>query len=294
MSYPEFPKFNTAINALENELEEKQAKLFSDLSTWDRVLLARHPDRPYTLDYIEEIFTDFMELKGDKVYGDDPAIIGGFAKLNGEKLMLIGHQKGRTVAERQYRNFGMAHPEGYRKALRLMKLAEKTNTPIITFIDTPGAYPGLASEERHIGKAIADNLMECFLIKVPIISIVIGEGGSGGALGIGVADNVFMLENSYYSVISPEGCASILWVDANRAEEAAKELKISSQQLKELGIVEEFIKEPLGGAHKDFSLTFKNTKEILVRSLKALQKKSKRSLLDSRYHRFKNFGRFKK
>ena len=207
--------------------------------------------------------------------------------------MLIGHQKGRKLSDRQKRNFGMAHPEGYRKALRLMKLAEKTKIPIITFIDTPGAFPGLASEKRHIGKAIADNLLECFLIKTPIIAIVIGEGGSGGALGIGIADSVFMLENSYYSVISPEGCASILWGDSNRMEEAAKELKIVAHQLKKLNIVESIIQEPLEGAHKDFEATFKNTKNAIIDSLKKIEKMSINSLLDNRYSRFRKFGKLK-
>lgn len=280
------------IKSLEDKILKKQRDIFNQLSPWDRTLLARHPQRPYFLDYISGIFNDFIELKGDRCYGDDPAIVGGFAKLEKQKVMLIGHQKGREVQERTKRNFGMAHPEGYRKALRLMKLAEKVSIPIITFIDTPGAFPGVASEERHVGEAIACNLRECFSIKSPIISIIIGEGGSGGALGIGIADFVLMMRNSYYSVISPEGCASILWKDSSKAAKAAEQLKISSEDLLECKIIDFVVEEPLGGAHTNIPETFVSVKKGLEKYLKILQEENRENILSNRYKRFRKFGVF--
>ena len=277
---------------LEKKILHKQQEVLDNLSSWDKILLARHPQRPYFLDYVEDIFTDFLELQGDRVFGEDSALIGGFAKLDSEKVMLLGHQKGRELQERTKRNFGMPHPEGYRKAMRLMRLAEQVKTPVITFIDTPGAYPGLASEERHIGEAIAVNLRDCFALKVPIISIVIGEGGSGGALGIGIADKVFMLQNSYYSVISPEGCASILWEDVSRVADATEQLKIGANDLLNLGVIDEVIKESNAGAHSDVSLAFSLVKGAIVDSLKELREHKINDLLTKRYQRFRKFGKF--
>ena len=240
------------IAELESQITSKSTEIFGSLTPWQRVQVARHPQRPYALDYLNIFASDFVELKGDRRFGNDEAIIGGFAKLrDGRKVMVIAQQKGRDLKERSLRNFGMAHPEGYRKALRLMQLADKVGCPIITIIDTPGAYPGIASEERHVGEAIAVNLLEMFKLRVPIISIVIGEGGSGGALGIGVANKVFIMENAYYSVISPEGCAGIIWKDGAKAPEAAAAMKISAGELLKLNVVDDIVKEPLGGAHKD-------------------------------------------
>jgi acetyl-CoA carboxylase carboxyl transferase subunit alpha len=247
-------------------------KTYSNLTPWQRVQLARHSKRPYTLDYINEIFTDFIELHGDRRYSDDAAIVGGFAKLDGKKVMVIGTQKGRDMKENVFRNFGLPQPEGYRKALRLMKLANKAGAPIITFIDTPGAFPGIESEERHIAEAIAVNLREMFSLTVPVISITIGEGGSGGAIGIGVGNRILILENAYYSVITPEGCAAILWKDRKYSEQAADALNLTATKLKELKIADEVISEPLGGAHKDYSATSASIKKSLksTRNLLAL------------------------
>ena len=277
---------------LEEKILNKQQEILEDLSPWDKILLARHPQRPYFLNYVESIFTDFLELRGDRVFGEDSALVGGFAKLDGEKVMLLGQQKGRELRERTKRNFGMSHPEGYRKAMRLMRLAEQVGVPIITFIDTPGAYPGLASEERHVGEAIAVNLRDCFGLKVPIISTIIGEGGSGGALGIGIADRVLMLQNSYYSVISPEGCASILWKDISRVADATEQLKIGAKDLLKLGIIDKIIKEPNTGAHSDSSLTFSWVKKAIIHNLKELKKDKISDLLTKRYQRFRKFGQF--
>ena len=236
------------------ERDEKLKEIYKNLSSWDKVFVSRHPERPYTLDYIENIATDFIELHGDRLFKDDPAIVGGFCKIDGKKVLIVGHQKGRTTEEKIYRNFGMANPEGYRKALRLFKMAERFSIPIVTFIDTPGAYPGIEAEEHGQGEAIARNLMEMSGLKVPVISFIIGEGGSGGALGLGVSDRIYMLENSVYSVISPEGCAAILYKDASRAEEAAENLKITAQSLYKLGVIDGIVEEPAGGAHRDLSL----------------------------------------
>ena len=278
------------IDELNKQLDDLKADIFENLSPWQRVSLARHPKRPYSLDYIQKVTTDFMELKGDRLYGNDEAIIGGFAKLDGESIMILAHQKGRDLQERNKRNFGMAHPEGYRKALRLMKLAEKARTPVLCIIDTPGAYPGVASEERHVGEAIAVNLREMFKITVPIICVVIGEGGSGGALGIGCGNKVLIMENAYYSVISPEGCAGIIWKDGTRAAEAAEAMKITAKHLMELNVVDGVIKEPIGGAHKDHDAAAKLFKEAISGQLKELNKLSQEEILNQRYERFRALG----
>mgnify|MGYP000435877954 FL=1 len=265
---------------------------YKNLSSWDKVFVSRHPERPYTLDYIEHMTTDFIELHGDRLFGDDPAIVGGLCKIDGKKVMIIGHQKGRTVDEKLYRNFGMPNPEGYRKALRLYKMAERFNIPIVCLIDTPGAYPGMEAEERGQGEAIARNLMEMAGLKVPIISIVIGEGGSGGALALSVADKIFMLENSVYSVISPEGCAAILYKDASKAPQAAENLKISAQSLYELGIIDGIIEEPVGGAHRDHKCIALNLKNIILSSFSELDKISVEELIENRYNKFRKIGSF--
>jgi len=282
----------TEILQIEKKIEEERKRIFSDLTPWQRVQLARHPKRPYTLDYIKTALTDFSEIHGDRLYGDDQAVVGGFAQLDGHRVMVIGTQKGRDTKENIRRNFGSAHPEGYRKALRLMRLAGKFNLPIIALIDTAGAYPGIGAEERHIAEAIAVNLREMMLIEVPIIAAVIGEGGSGGALGIGVADRVLILENAYYSVISPEGCAAILWKDRTAAARAAEALKITAKELCELGLVDEVIPEPLGGAHNDFAATAARFKNRLLFHLDELQKLSEGDRLQRRYAKFRAFGHF--
>src|SRR6267378_4352000 len=247
--------FEEEVSLIEKKLEETKRQIFLNLSAWDRVKIARHPKRPFSLDYFESAFTGFSELHGDRLFAEDRAVVGGFACLGSHKVVVIGTQKGRDTKENILRNFGSAHPEGYRKALRLMRLAAKFNLPIITLIDTAGAYPGIGAEERHIAEAIAVNLREMMLFEVPIIAAVIGEGGSGGALGIGVADRVLILENAYYSVISPEGCAAILWKERSNAAKAAAALKITAKDLLELKLVEEIIPEPLGGARMDTSET---------------------------------------
>jgi acetyl-CoA carboxylase carboxyl transferase subunit alpha len=252
--------------------------------------LARHPRRPYLFDYIERIFTDFDELHGDRVFGDDPAIVGGPARLQGEAVMVIGHQKGRDVKEKVKRNFGMPKPEGYRKALRLMEMAERFGMPILTFIDTPGAYPGIDAEERGQSEAIARNLAVMSRLKTPIVSTVIGEGGSGGALAIGVGDSLLMLQYSTYSVISPEGCASILWKTADKAPEAAEAMGLTAERLKQLGFVDELVKEPLGGAHRDFDVMAENLRKALIRQLKKLRAMDPSTLLDRRYERLMSYG----
>jgi acetyl-CoA carboxylase carboxyl transferase subunit alpha len=280
------------ISALEQKISSEERNIFANLSIWQRILIARHPDRPYSMDYINSIFSDFQELHGDRLFGDDRAIIGGFAMLNGEPLLVIGQQKGRSLNENIECNFGCPYPEGYRKALRLMKLGEKFSLPIVTFIDTAGAYPGIGSEERHIAEAIAVNLRDMGRLETPIISIVIGEGGSGGALGIAVSDRVLILENAYYSVISPEGCAAILWKDRKFAPEAAEALQLSPENLIKFGIVEEIIPEPLGGAHRNPNVVFMSTKDSILRHLKVLKKLSPKQLLEKRYARFRNIGIF--
>jgi acetyl-CoA carboxylase carboxyl transferase subunit alpha len=267
-----------------------QHKIFDNLTAWQISQVSRHPQRPYTQDYIQAIFKNFKELHGDRAYSDDPAIIGGLAEFEGQSVMVIGHQKGRDIKERQHRNFGMPRPEGYRKALRLFKLAEKFSLPIITLIDTPGAYPGIGAEERGQSEAIARNLYVMTELQVPIISLVIGEGGSGGALALGVSDRLSMLEFSTYSVISPEGCASILWKKAEMAEVAADTLGITSTKLKKLGLVDEIISEPLGGAHRDYKVTMKNVKQTLKDQLIELKATSINELLENRYERLTSFG----
>lgn len=284
---------------LSGEIEKFQAErdaqlkeIYKNLSSWDKVAVSRHPERPYTLDYIENMTTDFIELHGDRLFKDDPAIVGGLCKIDGKKVLVVGHQKGRTTEEKIYRNFGMANPEGYRKALRLFKMAERFSIPIVTFIDTPGAYPGLEAEEHGQGEAIARNLMEMSGLKVPIISFIIGEGGSGGALGLGVSDRIYMLENSVYSVISPEGCAAILYKDASRAEEAAENLKITAQSLYDLGVIDGIVEEPVGGAHRDHKCIALNLKNIILSSFSELEKISVEELVENRYNKFRKMGSF--
>ncbi|PID34422.1 MAG: acetyl-CoA carboxylase carboxyl transferase subunit alpha [Thiotrichales bacterium] len=266
--------------------------MFSKLTPWQTAKLARHPLRPYTLEYIDAIFTDFYELHGDRAYADDKAIVGGIAKLDGQPVMVIGHHKGRGTKEKVARNFGMPRPEGYRKAKRLMHLAEKFGLPVITFIDTPGAYPGIGAEERGQSEAIARNLYDMATLKTPIICTVIGEGGSGGALAIGVGDRVFMLEHAVYSVISPEGCASILWRSAEKAEDAADAMNITADKLLELGLINGIIEEPLGGAHRDVATMAASIKAQLKASLAEIQTLKSDEMLDQRYQRIRNFGFF--
>lgn len=276
------------------QLEEKSDKslheIYDNLTAWQISQVARHPQRPYTLDYISNLFTDFYELHGDRAYADDHAIVGGLATFESQSVMVIGHQKGRDIKERQYRNFGMPRPEGYRKALRLFKLAEKFSIPIITLIDTPGAYPGIGAEERGQSEAIARNLYVMSELKTPIIGIVIGEGGSGGALALGVVDSLLMLQYSTYSVISPEGCASILWKKTEMTEVAAETLGITASILKKLTLADQIIQEPLGGAHRDIKLTMSNVKYALKKELRKFKKEPIDSLLKNRYQRLMNFG----
>ena len=281
---------NKELISLQEKLEAMQHQIFDNLTAWQISQVSRHPQRPYTQDYIQAIFKNFKELHGDRAFSDDPAIIGGLAEFEGHSVMVIGHQKGRDIKERQHRNFGMPRPEGYRKALRLFKLAEKFSLPIVTLIDTPGAYPGIGAEERGQSEAIARNLYVMTELKVPIITIVIGEGGSGGALALGVSDYLAMLEFSTYSVISPEGCASILWKKAEMAEVAADSLSITSSKLKKLGLVDEIISEPLGGAHRDYVLTMRNVKKTLKEKLAHLKQVPTDNLLKNRYERLTNFG----
>ncbi len=280
------------IAKLEEKLQVQTRSIFSDLSSWQISQIARHPDRPYSEDYIRMMFDEYHELHGDRHFADDQALIGGLARLEGEPVMVIGHQKGRETREKVRRNFGMPRPEGYRKALRLMQMAERFNMPILTFIDTPGAYPGIGAEERGQSEAIARNLFEMARLKVPIICTIIGEGGSGGALAIGVGDQVMMMEYSMYSVISPEGCASILWKDVKFAEEAASQLGITSRTLKRLGLIDQVIPEPLGGAHRDRSMVADSLKKALVKQLTSLRKHSTDELLETRYERLMSYGVF--
>src|ERR1051325_10420501 len=280
------------IKAMEVKLEETRRQVFSNLTAWQRVQLARHPKRPYTLDYLINTFADFRELHGDRLYAEDRAIVGGFAKLGDQKVVVIGTQKGRDTKENIMRNFGSAHPEGYRKAMRLMRLADKFGLPIITLIDTAGAYPGIGAEERHIAEAIAVNLREMTLLEVPIIAAVIGEVGSGGALGIGVADRVLILENAYYSVISPEGCAAILWKERSAAPKAAEALKITAKDLLELGLVDDLVPEPLGGAHNDMPAAAESLKKHLLHHLQHLLKLSAPERLQQRYAKFRAYGHY--
>jgi acetyl-CoA carboxylase carboxyl transferase subunit alpha len=281
------------LKQLEEKADESLHEIYNNLTPWQISQVARHPQRPYTLDYISNIFTDFHELHGDRSYSDDPAIVGGLATFNGQSIMVIGHQKGRDTKDRQYRNFGMPRPEGYRKALRLFKLAEKFSIPIITFIDTPGAYPGIGAEERGQSEAIARNLYVMSELRTPIIGIVIGEGGSGGALALGVVDSLLMLQYSTYSVISPEGCASILWKKSEMAEVAAKNLGITADVLKKLGLTDHIIPEPIGGAHRNVKVTIKNVEQALKKELSKFKNESIDSLLKNRYLRLMNFGHTK-
>jgi acetyl-CoA carboxylase carboxyl transferase subunit alpha len=285
-------RFEEAVATIEREIEEKKRQIYDELSAWDRIKIARHPKRPFALDYVSSIFTDFCELHGDRLFADDHAMIGGFAKLDEQKVMVIGTQKGRDTKDNILRNYGYAHPEGYRKALRLMQLADKFGLPIISLIDTPGAFPGIASEERHVAEAIAVNLREMMLFEPPIVAVVIGEGGSGGALGIGVADRVLMLEYAYYSVITPEGCAAILWKDRSATPKAAEALKITSRDLRDLGLVDEIVPEPLYGAHNQLPEMAQTLKTALVNNLAALKKISAGDRLKMRYQKYRDYGQF--
>jgi len=283
---------SSEITKLETKLEKERVSTYENLSAWQKVQMSRHPLRPYTRDYIHKITTKFIEIHGDRLFSDDQAIIGGFAYLDKQKVMILGTQKGRDTKSNLECNFGCPYPEGYRKALRLMRMANKFNVPIITLIDTPGAYPGIESEERHIAEAIAVNLREMFTFSVPIISVVIGEGGSGGALGIGVSNRILVLEHAYYSVISPEGCAAILWKDRSFAEDAAEALKITAQHLKDSGLADGIIKEPLGGAHRDSDAVAVKMKSMLLKHLAELQRLSPQELLEDRYNKFREMGVF--
>jgi acetyl-CoA carboxylase carboxyl transferase subunit alpha len=281
------------IGRLQKKSQSLTKDIYAKLTPWQISQVSRHPQRPYTLDYIEHLFTDFEELHGDRVYADDAAIVGGLARFNGQSVMVIGHQKGRDTKERQYRNFGMPRPEGYRKAMRLMRLAEKFGIPIMTFIDTPGAYPGVGAEERGQSEAIGRNLYVMAELRVPIICTIIGEGGSGGALAVAVGDALLMLQYATYSVISPEGCASILWKSASKAEEAAETLAITATRLKTLGLVDKIVSEPLGGAHRDYEATMASVKKALADALKQAQSKSTNDLLQTRFTRLMGYGKFK-
>lgn len=284
------PAVKKAIQALEKKITELKVETFENLTGWQRVQLSRHPDRPYTLDYIYEITSDFIELHGDRNVGDDKAMVGGFGTIEGQTFMMIGQQKGRNTKQRQMRNFGMPNPEGYRKALRLMKMAEKFNKPIITFIDTPGAFPGLEAEERGQGEAIARNLKEMFMLKVPVICIIIGEGASGGALGIAIGDRVLMLENTWYSVISPESCSSILWRSWDYKEQAAEVLKLTAKDMLENKLIDGIVKEPLGGAHTDVKKMALDVKKTILNTFNELNKLSARERIEQRIAKFSAMG----
>ncbi|MDR0532423.1 MAG: acetyl-CoA carboxylase carboxyltransferase subunit alpha [Verrucomicrobiales bacterium] len=280
------------INSLKAKIVKTRKRIYENLTPWQRVQIVRHPARPYALDYIERIVSNFTELHGDRLYSDDKALVGGVGEIDGKPVLVLGHQKGRNTKENIMRNFGCAHPEGYRKALRLMKMAHKFKLPIICFIDTPGAYPGIAAEERHIAEAIAVNIREMFNLEVPIIAVVIGEGGSGGALGIGVADRVLILENAYYSVISPEGCASILWKDRAYAPQAAEALKMSAENLLRMKLVDTIIPEPQGGAHYNWDKATESLRGELVKHLDEVSKLGAKQLLEQRYERYRHYGKF--
>jgi acetyl-CoA carboxylase carboxyl transferase subunit alpha len=284
--------FTDEIVKLEQKAIELEQSIYGELTPWNKVQIARHAERPTTLDYIRGIFTDFIELHGDRTFGDDPALVGGIAKLDGIPVTVVGHQKGRDTKENIFRRFGMPEPEGYRKALRLMKQAEKFGRPVICFIDTPGAYPGMAAEERGQSEAIARNLLEMAGLETPVICIVTGEGGSGGALALGVGDRIYMLEHAVYSVISPEGAAALLWKDAAQAQRAAETMKITAQDLYAFGIADGIVEEPMGGAHKDPTATVKRVQEQLVSAVRELLLQSTDELLESRYQKFKAIGRY--
>ena len=278
------------VERLEEKLEKLYNKVYSGLTRWQRYQLAKHPDRPYTMDYINRMSVDFLELHGDRFYGDDKAIVAGVGKIGDRKVSIIGHQKGRNTKENVFRNFGMPNPEGYRKALRVMKLAEKFNRPVICLIDTPGAYPGLGAEERGQAEAIARNLAEMSSLTVPILIVVIGEGASGGALGIGVGDRILMLENTWYSVISPEGCASILWRDAGKAQEAAEAMKITAQDLMDMDVADRIIKEPIGGAHRNYDETADILKDVILEELQSLEELDTTELINQRVEKLSKIG----
>ena len=280
------------ISRLDKKSQQLAKDIYSNLTPWQVTLIARHPQRPYTLDYVNEMFTDWQELHGDRAYADDASIVGGLARFNGQPCMVIGHQKGRDTKERALRNFGMSRPEGYRKALRLMKLAEKFGLPVFTFVDTPGAYPGIGAEERGQSEAIGRNIFEMAQLEVPIITTIIGEGGSGGALAISVADQVLMLQFSVYSVISPEGCASILWKTAERASDAAEALGITAHRLKALGLIDKVVSEPVGGAHRDLRHMASQLKRALVDALRQVSDLKTKDLLQRRYERLQSYGRY--
>ncbi len=280
------------VRTMQEKISATKRDVYANLTAWQRVQIARHTARPFFLDYVEQAFTEFVELKGDRLFGDDPSMPGGLAQIDGIKCVVIGQQKGRDVKENVHRNFGSPHPEGYRKALRLMRMGERFKLPVVSLIDTPGAYPGVGAEERHIAESIAVNLREMMALRTPVVAVVIGEGGSGGALGIGVADKVLMLENAYYSVISPEGCAAILWKHRKHAPEAAEALKLNASELLKLGVIDGVIPEPLGGAHRDTDLAAKNLKEGVVSALRELEKVPTDKLLQRRYEKFRAMGRF--
>lgn len=284
--------FSTEIKAIEKKIEKTKRHVYSDLTPWQKVQLSRHPNRPYSLDYIEKIFSDFEELHGDRSFKDDLAIVGGVARFEGASVMVIAQQKGRNTEDNLKRNFGCPNPEGYRKALRLMNLANKFGLPIISIVDTPGAFPGIGAEERHVAEAIAVNLREMASLKVPIVALVIGEGGSGGALGVAVANKVLILENAYYSVISPEGCAAILWKDRAFSSNAAEALKLDASELLKLGIVDEVIPEPIGGAHRNWDLTSVSISKSIASNLSELSVLSATKLVDQRYDKFRKMGEF--
>jgi len=281
---------SNAVKSLEEKIETLKKETFHNLTRWQRVQLSRHPDRPYTLDYIYEITDDFIELHGDRNISDDKAMVGGFGTVDGQTFMFVGQQKGRNTKQRQFRNFGMANPEGYRKALRLFRLAEKFNKPIITLIDTPGAFPGLEAEERGQAEAIARNLKEMFTLTVPVICIIIGEGASGGAIGIGIGDRVFMLQNTWYSVISPENCSTILWRSWDYKEQAAEALKLTAVDMEKFGLIDGIIEEPLGGAHRDLKWMANQVKKVIVKATKELSKLTPDELIRQRIDKFCQMG----
>jgi len=284
--------YRAELAKLKTRLQKLQQEIFSNLSPWEKTQLARHPDRPYTKDYIQHMLDDFVELRGDRRFADDQAIIGGLASMGDVRFVLVGHQKGRSTKEKLAHNFGMPHPEGYRKALRLMKLAEKFHRPVLTLIDTPGAYPGIGAEERGQAEAIARNLQEMIRLRVPIVAVVTGEGGSGGALALGVGDRVLMLEHAIYSVISPESCAAILWRDSSKAKEAAEPLRLTAQDAKELGVIDGIVPEPVGGAHRNYAEMAAILREVVLKNFAELADFSVEELLQLRYNKFRKMGHF--
>ena len=285
-------RVSTAAKVIEAEIDAAKRDIYSNLTPWQKIQISRHPNRPYTLDFVDRIFDDFEQLHGDRTFGEDSAMVGGPAKLDGRSVMVVGQQKGRDTEENLKRNFGCPNPEGYRKALRLMKMAEKFSMPVVALVDTPGAYPGVGAEERHVAEAIAVNIKEMAALKVPVVAIVIGEGGSGGALGIAVADRVLIFENAYYSVISPEGCAAILWKDRKYASDAAGALRLSPQDLLELGVVDAILPEPLGGAHRDWDSAAESLREAVHQALDELRGLIPEKLLENRYAKFRDMGVF--